>query len=80
MLDKNIGKKIMAHDRGARRRNMGYIVKIENEKVEIYCPSNPRGYQRFTIPETKFVNCVEDGRYILRTPTQAEREMLERAA
>lgn len=78
MLNKSIGKKIMAHDRGARRMNIGYIINISDETVEVYCPSNPAGYRRYTIPAAKFVNYVEDGRYALKTPTKAERGMLER--
>lgn len=77
MFNKNNGKKIMARDRGARRMNIGYIINIGDEAVEVYCPSNPAGHRRYTIPAAKFVDCVEDGRYVLKTPTKAEREMLE---
>lgn len=60
-----VGKKIMAQD-GARRRNIGVIQSLDNERVQIFCESNPRGYQDYEISILDFVKWIDEKLYTLR--------------
>ena len=49
-----------------RRRNIGTITATGEGKIQVFCKSNPKGYQEYELELCDFLKWVREGLYLLR--------------